>query len=274
MNYRMGTVARIIGTSKEAIRFFEKKNCISEPKRDGAGYRVYDPLQLSVLRWFRLYRAFGFSMQDAAYLVNVTDDAQRQEMLSRGIEQLQERRRQLERCEDELRAMIHDTCRSEEEKRRIAVETCPKLYRISYESGEKLRISGKNGAALAVWTENMPFVKYTVLFHRRNIEAAGAVGPEACVPLDYGLGVFENEILGWEPEKHGAVEVYPAHQYLTTWISTPVTYAKFASVFAYMDEHGLEQDGEIFSRSSEFKRDGETAMPLISCKFYIPFKKL
>lgn len=44
MNYRMGTVARIIGTSKEAIRFFEKKNCISEPKRDGAGYRVYDPL--------------------------------------------------------------------------------------------------------------------------------------------------------------------------------------------------------------------------------------
>ena len=274
MNYRMGTVARIIGTSKEAIRFFEKKNCISEPKRDNAGYRVYDPLQLSVLRWFRLYRSFGFSMQDAADLINVTDDEKRKEILLQGIEQIQKQRRQLERCEDELRTIIRDTCRETEEKQQITEEICPRLYRISYEYEEKLHISGKNGAALAVWTEHMPFVKYTVLFHQKDIKAAGETGPEVGIPLDYGLGIFENEILDWEPEKYGTVETYPAHAYLTTWIDTPITFSKFAPIFAYMDEHGLMQDGEIFSRSSEFKRDSQNAEPIISCKFYIPFKRL
>ena len=46
MNYRIGEVAKITGTSKEAIRYLEKMNCINEPARNASGYREYDPLQM------------------------------------------------------------------------------------------------------------------------------------------------------------------------------------------------------------------------------------
>lgn len=273
MKYRMGDVARIIGTSKEAIRYFEKMKCIKDPERTDAGYRVYNPLQLSVLRWFRLYRAYGFTMREAAELVNAREMETQRELLYLGIERLRREQHRLALCEQDLESFIEGIFFTEKKKREIQIEMCPALYRISYEYNEKMTISGEKGRALDAFTAHMPLVKYTVFFHNEHIFCNAEERADQCIMMDNGLGIFEKDICGWEPGKYSAVEVYPRRLCLTTYITSPVTYQTLKPIFEYIKRNDFELAGTIFSRPAEFHKEGKSDLPVITCKFYIPVRQ-
>ena len=50
MQYSIGDVAKLIGTSKEAIRYFERLGYIDPPDKTQSGYRYYDVYTSGILR--------------------------------------------------------------------------------------------------------------------------------------------------------------------------------------------------------------------------------
>lgn len=265
MNYRIGEVAKIIGTSKEAIRYFEKMNCISEPARNASGYREYDPLQMGVLRWFRLYRGYGYTMSESAQLINAGDMEDVRPVFDGGLERLREKIRCLQKCEADLESFISAIYAEDRTQQPFRLETSPGLYRISFEYKNQLRIAGKQGETYRQWTERMPLVKYTPLFHREDLE-------RGLLEMDSGLGVFEEDVLGWDPAASSHVEYHPPRLCVTGLVvSPPLEYSSLQGIWDFMEDRGLALAGDAFSRPAAFhKSDG---IPYFTCKFYVPVRE-
>ena len=63
--YQRSKLAKVLGISKETLRYYEDKHII-EPKRDpDNGYRVYDGFDCQTLIMLRMLRAYGYSLEDA-----------------------------------------------------------------------------------------------------------------------------------------------------------------------------------------------------------------
>ncbi len=270
MFYKTGDVAKIIGTSKEAIRYFEKIKCVGKPQLTESGYRTYDPWQLSVLRWFRLYRAYGFSMQSAAEIVDCLDNEKRLRLLEDGLQQLKAKREWLEFCEKDLEDFIEEGRQFLHGNNDIHIEMCSPLYRVGIEYKEKLLLSGERGRIVEEWVDHMPTVKYTIFFHDEDITG---IPPDTFVQMDYGVGFFKKDLCGWEPVIPDYCEQYPARLCLTKLISTPITRDSFNDFYRYMEENGFEKIGEIFSRPAEFHFQNGADYPTITCKFYVPVRQ-
>lgn len=270
MLYKTGDVAKIIGTSKQAIRYFEKIKCVGKPQCTDAGYRTYDPWQLSVLRWFRLYRAYGLSMQDAAAAVDCKDNEDRLKLLEDGLRQLKKSREWVDYCIEDLQQFIEDARRYLRGNNDIRIEMCPPMYRLKYEYDEKLFLAGERGKIIEDWVDHMPVVKYTVFFHDRDIQEASS---DAYVPMDYGVGFFQKDVGSWVPEIPDYAEYYPARLCLTRMISTPITSGSFSEFYRYMEENDFVKIGEIFSRPAEFHFQTGSDYPFITCKFYVPIRQ-
>ena len=67
MEYKIGDIAKMFGTTNEGIRFFEKKGLI-KGKRDSRGYRVYTKQNIFMLGQCLMYTQMGFSLKQAQEL--------------------------------------------------------------------------------------------------------------------------------------------------------------------------------------------------------------
>ena len=62
-NYKIGEVARLLGLTTQALRFYEQEGVVT-PKKSENGTRYYDEDQLILLLSFKKYRLADFSVQD------------------------------------------------------------------------------------------------------------------------------------------------------------------------------------------------------------------
>ena len=62
-NYKIGEVARLLGLTTQALRFYEQEGVVT-PKKSENGTRYYDEDQLILLLSFKKYRQADFSVQD------------------------------------------------------------------------------------------------------------------------------------------------------------------------------------------------------------------
>ena len=69
MKYKIGEVARLLGVSIEAIRFFEKRGLINPTRDEISGYRMYSAAELNVLMRIRGYAKCGFTLAETASLI-------------------------------------------------------------------------------------------------------------------------------------------------------------------------------------------------------------
>jgi MerR family copper efflux transcriptional regulator len=65
-------LAREAGVGAETLRFYEQKGLLTEPARNGSGYRIYELADLERLRFIRRSQELGFSLQDIAQLLALT----------------------------------------------------------------------------------------------------------------------------------------------------------------------------------------------------------
>lgn len=71
MTYKIGEVAKLLGISSETVRYYEREGVIQSQKIDQeSGYRYYEALDINALMRVRMYRNYGFTLQEAKEMLN------------------------------------------------------------------------------------------------------------------------------------------------------------------------------------------------------------
>ena len=73
MEYKIGNVARILGISRDLLRYYEKKGVVHPQKDKGNDYRYYDTWDINFLLDCIWYKQFGFGIDQIAHMVSDCD---------------------------------------------------------------------------------------------------------------------------------------------------------------------------------------------------------
>jgi DNA-binding transcriptional MerR regulator len=119
----IGELARRAGASVQAVRLYERRGLMCEPQRTASGYRVYQPLDLEILKAIKRCQSLGLTLGETKRITRILEKTRRRDgLFSPGrdrecleeIEQiglqklamLDERIRELSATKDELRRTL------------------------------------------------------------------------------------------------------------------------------------------------------------------------
>lgn len=74
----IGQAAKASGLNAKLIRYYEGIGLIPEAGRTAAGYRIYGPHEVNVLRFVKRARTLGFSLERIQHLVGLWRDKDRE----------------------------------------------------------------------------------------------------------------------------------------------------------------------------------------------------
>lgn len=67
----IGQLAASAGIKPDSVRFYERTGLLPKPRRNSAGYRVYDERAVSRLRFIKKAQALGFSLDEIFRILNL-----------------------------------------------------------------------------------------------------------------------------------------------------------------------------------------------------------
>jgi DNA-binding transcriptional MerR regulator len=70
---RIGELAAACGVTPDTIRFYERKGLLPQPRRTGAGHRVYDDSAVNRLKFIRRSHEIGLSLADVQTLMRTRE---------------------------------------------------------------------------------------------------------------------------------------------------------------------------------------------------------
>jgi DNA-binding transcriptional MerR regulator len=125
---QIGTVAKRIGLSVDAIRFYERKALLSPAPRTNGGFRRYDNSDVETLLFIRRVQALGFTLDEIRELLGMRQSKLRacgtvRRRLELKLECVRMKLADLERLEHELGSAL-GSCDAELRKR---AARCPLL---------------------------------------------------------------------------------------------------------------------------------------------------
>ena len=109
MSLTVGKLAAAAGVGVETNRFYEKRGLVEQPARRGSGYRVYQPEDVTRIRFIKNAQALGFTLKEIGDLIELERDARSQcsdlqvrtdtkiHLIDQKIEELSRMRRELQR---------------------------------------------------------------------------------------------------------------------------------------------------------------------------------
>jgi Hg(II)-responsive transcriptional regulator len=99
--FTIGRLARAAGVNIDTVRFYERQGLLHPAPRSGGGYRLYGQAEVQRLQFIRRAKALGFSLEDIAELLHLTEDGQDRGQVKaiaeRRVADLQQRIAELER---------------------------------------------------------------------------------------------------------------------------------------------------------------------------------
>lgn len=128
MNHlNIGEAAAAAGVTPKMIRHYESLGMIPEVQRTEAGYRLYSPREVAMLRFIRQSRALGFSVKQIDSLLALWRDDHRasrevKELARQQLAELEERRREIDEMSATLSRLI-DLCRGDDDPHCAILET-------------------------------------------------------------------------------------------------------------------------------------------------------
>ena len=144
MKYKIGTVAKLLGVSPEALRLYERNGILKSSKKDAEnGYRYYSRLDITALMRARAYHQYGFSMRETEALINSDDVTYVHQEYNSRAEALEAEILQKTRILDYLRRMSGLLDLLPSELWTIRRETSPGLYRLEFMKGEELILNSE-----------------------------------------------------------------------------------------------------------------------------------
>lgn len=109
----IGQLARLAGVPIDTVRYYERQQLLPAPTRSPAGYRRYEPSDVTRLTFIRRAKALGFTLDEIKDLLAISagrdDMAQIKAAASAKLTLVEERLLELTRMRDALRGLI-DAC--------------------------------------------------------------------------------------------------------------------------------------------------------------------
>ena len=107
---QIGQIAKQIGLSVDAIRFYERNKLLA-PTRSEGGFRLYSSDDLAALQFIRSLQTLGFSLSEIREFVSLrTNDLRAcsavRNMLDHKLKDIHAKRIALAKLEDELKAAL------------------------------------------------------------------------------------------------------------------------------------------------------------------------
>lgn len=158
MKYKIGTVAKLLGVSPEALRLYERNGILISDRGDGEnGYRYYSRLDITALSRARAYHQYGFSLKETEALIN-TDDVdfvcQAYELKAEDLEQEILRKQQILNY---LKGILNLLEQLKSELWTIRPEIRPGIYRLEFMKGEELILAPDQLNLFPKWVGLAPF---------------------------------------------------------------------------------------------------------------------
>lgn len=158
MKYKIGTVARLLGVSTEALRLYERNGILVSERGEGEkGYRYYSRLDITALMRARAYHQYGFSMKETESLINTDDVGYVRREYQLRADELE---KELARKQQELDYLKRVTALLEKlpsELWTIRLETRPGIYRMEFMKGEDLILTLEEENIFSEWVGLAPF---------------------------------------------------------------------------------------------------------------------
>lgn len=114
----IGQAASASGVSAKLIRYYESIGLIPAAERTAAGYRVYGPTEVNILRFVKRARTLGFSIERIQRLVGLWRDKHRasaevKQIATEHVAELEARIREMRAMADTLRDLAK-TCHGDD----------------------------------------------------------------------------------------------------------------------------------------------------------------
>jgi len=134
---QIGTIAKKIGVSVDAIRFYERNSLLPRPPRTQGGFRRYGESEVETLGFIRDAQGLGFKLHEVRELLDLRRSrlqpcAPVRRRLEQKLLQLRRKLADLQKLEHELRATLR-ACNRELRNRSAR---CPLLSRTSAQKPE------------------------------------------------------------------------------------------------------------------------------------------
>ena len=106
----IGKLAQAGGVGVETVRFYQRRNLLGTPSRDG-GIRRYDTEDIRRLRFIRKAQHAGFTLEEISELIELDsghDHHRAREMAERRLTKLDEQIAELQRAKQSLQRLATD----------------------------------------------------------------------------------------------------------------------------------------------------------------------
>lgn len=249
--YKIGEVAKLMGLTPQAIRYYEKMGIISPIKSHDSGYRYYDVWDIHVLVRARVYREYGFSMSKTVDLISKYNSEDIVSCLSSEEENLQETiiwNLNLLQQLREMQQIIQDSANNID---KCSIALRPAMYFLQTQNGYELL---DNRLELYQdWVEKVPFVFPGGIYEKSVCENRGD-------ELAFGLIVEERYSALLNIEKTEGIVYLPSRPCIHTSFKSGsqllLSTKRLAPAIEFMNSRGLKLSGDAVSRVALMKRTG------------------
>jgi Hg(II)-responsive transcriptional regulator len=84
---RTREVAERAGVNTQTLRYYERRGLLPDPPRSAAGYRIYPPSAVQVLRFVKRSQELGFTLAEVEELLGLADGGPESCEAARGLAQ-------------------------------------------------------------------------------------------------------------------------------------------------------------------------------------------
>ncbi|MFV0439769.1 MAG: MerR family transcriptional regulator [Lachnospirales bacterium] len=270
MKYKSGDFQKILGISRETLRFFESKNLVSPIRDVMNNYRYYDTLDLNKIVAYKFYRSLEFSLDDAIEMVNVGNEAQL-EMLARhivNIEKKAEHYSELLRCISEYKQSYK---RLHELADNPIIEYIDSAIFYFNQKNDVFVIDDDVSENTSIWLEHLPFVKIALI---GSIEESKTVSD-----IYYGYGVTSEYKSICKKLISNATKAYPIRKCVHGLIRCKstvdnITYNDFLPLLKKAEEKGYNCKEEFICWMINEENLGDTKEQYLDCYIEVYEKDL
>ncbi len=259
MNYRIGEIAKLMGVSIEAIRFFEKRGLVSPQRDEESGRRTYNAVDYNILMRARGYSRFGFTLAEAAALIENCDLSDMAERFETQCTKLKEQIRFQELLLDCLRQRQRHLDRISGMVGQCVVEKSPQMYGILFRTNLDITKDETLREQARRWGEYKPFAETLLSYPVETLCGRGRnYFHGLCMMEEFAreFGVTDDPDVICFPAQRAvfSVECIPYEATLPQTIGA----LAFDEALRFIKERGLTVAGESYGRTLHTsKKDGQ-----------------
>lgn len=268
MKYTVGEVAKLLGFTPNALRFYDKA-ALLEPERSESGRRFYDQLDLTRLLSCKKYSAMGIPLK--VVLGQFSEGGDRWDVVAERLIDCEQSAREKAAYYANLADSIaeHSALMAEIKARcgEITIETSPTCLLLFDPEHQLMSRDGALVAQMRRWIDAMPATKLAAVYLSEGPYSGSAT-------LSYAIRLSAAERAGLSTHEPGVI-VAPAKPSLHVVCSHYDVFQKpelaFESAFAYMKEKQLQIDGTPWAQFIVVESD-EHYTHNVFVDAWVPFK--